>query len=153
MLGFYQVTERLYDLFKEKGFNTITLDDEQDIDLKRQSIYPLAHIVPTTSSFNEKTNTFSFLLIVLDVTDFSKKNRNDQNLAFYGIDNRQDILHELFEKLRWVCEEFARGDSYSDKMQLTFPTSAEPIIEDLENVLTGWSILVNIEVPKNPSIC
>ena len=153
MLGFYQVTERLYDLFKEKGFNTITLDDEQDIDLKRQSIYPLAHIVPTTSSFNEKTNTFSFLLIVLDVTDFSKKNRNDQNLAFYGIDNRQDILHELFEKLRCVCEEFARGDSYSDKMQLTFPTSAEPIIEDLENVLTGWSILVNIEVPKNPSIC
>ncbi len=153
MLGFYQVTERLYDLFKEKGFNTITLDDEQDIDLKRQSIYPLAHIVPTTSSFNEKTNTFSFLLIVLDVTDFSKKNRNDQNLAFYGIDNRQDILHELFEKLRGVCEEFARGDSYSDKMQLTFPTSAEPIIEDLENVLTGWSILVNIEVPKNPSIC
>ncbi len=153
MLGFYQATERLYDLFVEQGFRTVTLDEEQDVDLKRQSLYPLAHIIPSSSSFNEKTNTFGFILIVLDLTDFNKKDLRDEDLMFYGIDNRQDILHSLFEKLRAVCEDFARGDSFSENMQLTLPTGVDPFIADFENVLTGWTAQIQIEVPKNSSIC
>ena len=117
MIGYYQVTERLRDLFDKQGFKSITLDEERDIDLKRQSIYPLAHIVPTGSSYTStSTNTFGFILTVLDLTDFNKTDPRDENLMFYGIDNRQDILHSLYEKLNNVIVDFVRGKSYSEGM-------------------------------------
>ena len=153
MLGFYQITERLYDLFVEQGFNTITIDEEQDIDLKRQSIYPLAHIIPNSSGFQNNTNSFGFILIVLDLTDFNKKNPRDENLMLYGIDNRQDILHSLFEKLRNVTEGFSRGDSFTEKMQITLPLGVDPFIAEFDNVLTGWSTQVTITVPSNATVC
>lgn len=153
MIGFYQITERLYDLFVEHGFNTITLDDEQDIDLKRQSIYPLAHIVPMPSTYNGNTNTFSFLLMVLDITDFNKKNKNEQDLMFYGIDNRQDILHSLFEKLRNVIEDLYRGDSFSDMIQTALPIGIDPIVTEFDNGLTGWTAQISITVPSEGNIC
>jgi len=153
MLGFYHVTKRLYDLFTTEGFKTITLDDEQDMDLKRQSIYPLAHIIPTSSTYNSKTNSFGFILIVLDLTDFSKKEEREQDLMFYGIDNRQDILHALHQKLRNVVEQFVRGDSFSETMQIELPVGIDPFIAEFDNVLTGWSAQVNIEVPQTTNVC
>lgn len=153
-IGFYQVTERLRDLFLAQGFRSITLDEEKDLDIKRQSIYPLAHIVPVSSGFtSSSTNTFGFLLIALDLTDFNKSDPRDENLMFYGIDNRQDILHSLYEKLGNVVIDFVRGDSYSDNMVATLPISIDPIIAELENVLTGWTCLINITIPSNLTIC
>lgn len=153
-IGFYQVTERLYDLFVAQGFASVVLDQQQEIDLKRQTIYPLAFIVPTTGTWpNSQVDVFSFLLTVVDITDLPKGNPRDENLMFYGIDNRQDILHALHIKLRNVVEDFVRGDSFNDGMQISLPVNPEPIIDDLENVLTGWGVLVNITVPSTETIC
>ena len=153
-IGFYQVTQRLYELFKAQGFNTITLDEEQELDLKRQSIYPLVHIVPVQSGFTtSNTDTLSFLLIVLDLTDLNKDNPREGNLMYYGIDNRQDILHALREKLRNVVTDFVRGDSYSENMQASLPIGIDPIIVDFENILTGWSCLLSITIPSSSTIC
>ena len=153
MNGFYQITERLYQLFKQQGFRSITLDEEQELDLKRQSIYPLAHIVPIAGNWTDKTDSFGFLLIVLDLTDWNKDDPKEDNLFFYGADNRQDILHELHQKLRTVVNSFIKGDSFSDNMRITTPILPDPIIIDFENVLTGWSVAVNIEVPETAGIC
>jgi len=153
-IGFYQVTQRLYELFQKQGFNSITLDEQQELDLKRQSIYPIAHIVPTSGGFDTNgTDTLGFLLVVLDLTDFNKSDPRDENLMFYGIDNRQDILHALRQKLRNVVTDFVKGNSYSDQMQAFLPLSIDPIIIDFENVLTGWSCLINITIPSNTNIC
>ena len=44
--GFYQITETIKDqLFADDNINTVTTGDITDIDLNKQTIFPLCHII------------------------------------------------------------------------------------------------------------
>lgn len=152
MKGFYQVTTALAEELVTAGFKTVTMGEIEKVDIKRQTIYPLAHIIPNNVT-GDKTNIFTLLIVGMDLVDFNKYDVNDQNIPFYGTDNTQDILHDILHKLELAIEQFTRGDRFTEAMQITGGVSFDYFTRRFENVLTGWSTSVSIEVPKSVSIC
>lgn len=148
MIGFYQVTEALREELRSAGFKTVTLGDVDSIDVNRQSIYPLAHIVPDSVT-GDKTNVFSFAIIGTELVDLNKEDINDEDLPFYGIDNTQDVLHDIFHKLQSAMEPFRRGDKFTSTQQITSSITYTYFTRRFENVLSGWTATISIEVPKS----
>ena len=74
--AFFKMLDTLkLNLLEDVNINTCTYGDLAQIDLNKQSIFPLAHIVPNSATVNDngQTITFSVTLILMDQVDVSKE--------------------------------------------------------------------------------
>ena len=89
--GFYLLTETIKDqLLGDVNVNTVTTGDIYDIDLAKQSIFPLSHIIINNVTTQEQTLTFNISVLAMDIVDESKEPTTD---VFRGNNNEQDILN------------------------------------------------------------
>jgi len=152
MRQFYDVTQKIKDtLIADDNVNTVTLGGQIDVDLAKQSIYPLAHIVPGDVSHQERTMVMSFQVLVMDVVDETKEDLRDQADTFHGIDNLQDVYNTQLAVANRLIGLMQRGDLHRDKYQ-TGTTSMQPFQDRLPNLTAGWVINLDVTVP-NTEIC
>lgn len=126
-------------LKKTNRVNTITHGDLSDVDLGRMNIYPLAHVVTQSATFDKTTTEYTFLVTLLDIIDFD---RNDPDLMiepFYGTDNAQDILHDLGITIELMLDHLRRGDLWNDMYRLDDAVTGTAFTNYGENSLAGWS--------------
>jgi hypothetical protein len=71
----------------------VTFGDVYDVDLNKQTIFPLSHIMINQASFEGQVVRMSVSLICMDVIDETKENPRSQEEPFYGTSNVQDILN------------------------------------------------------------
>ena len=91
MKGFYQITTTIKDqLYKDAFVNTVSSGDIFEVDLNKQTIFPLSHIIVNNAQYNGNTWVFNISVLCMDVVDFSKTEVTDQ---FLTNDNEQDVLH------------------------------------------------------------
>ena len=58
--GYYQITETLKtNLLADENVNTVTTGDIFDIDLSKQTIFPLSHIIVNNVSIQEQILSFN----------------------------------------------------------------------------------------------
>ena len=89
--GFYLLTETIKDqLLGDVNVNTVTTGDIYDIDLAKQSIFPLSHIIINNVTTQEQVLTFNISILAMDIVDESKEATTD---IFRGNNNEQDILN------------------------------------------------------------
>ena len=89
--GFYQLTETIKtQLLADVNVNTVTTGDIFDIDLSKQSIFPLAHIIVNNVTAQEQVLLFNITVMAMDIVDESKKETTD---IFVGNNNEQDVLN------------------------------------------------------------
>ena len=89
--GYYQITDTLKtNLLADENVNTVTTGDIFDVDLSKQTIFPLAHIVINSVSIQEQVLLFNVTVMAMDVVDQSKDEVTD---IFRGNNNEQDILN------------------------------------------------------------
>ena len=89
--GFYQITETIKDqLLNDINVNTVTTGDITDIDLSKQTIFPLCHIIINQATVEEQVLRFSISVLAMDVVDQSKEATSD---IFTGNNNEHDILN------------------------------------------------------------
>jgi hypothetical protein len=133
--------------------NTVTFGDIMDIDLNKQSIFPLAHMLIDNATISNQTAQFSISVLCMDVAEVSKEDTRDEAEPFYGVGNEQDILNTQFYVVNDLVQALKRGDLFSDKYQLDGDPSCEPFMDRYENLLVGWSVTLSISVPNNIDIC
>jgi hypothetical protein len=126
--------------------NTITQGDISGIDVNKQNLYPLAHIVINSSSFVSATINFNVTILAMDIIDVSKSETTNQ---FRGNDNEIDILNAMLTVLNRVFEKFRReyqtleiGDAQNT-----------PFVMRYENGLAGWEMTFDVTIPSNMPIC
>ena len=91
MKGFYNLTDKLKDaLLAEPFVNTVTFGSLDDVDLNKQTIFPLSHIIVNNTTVSSKTLTFNVSILAMDIVDISKDETTD---IFVGNDNEQDVLN------------------------------------------------------------
>tara|TARA_S200002703_G_scaffold129341_1_gene116368 strand:+ start:179 stop:634 length:456 start_codon:yes stop_codon:yes gene_type:complete len=151
MKGFYQVTDKLKTLLNAEPFvNTVTYGSIDDIDLDKQSVFPLSHIIVNNAVVGTKTTTFSISILAMDIVDIS----NDEvTSTFVGNDNEQDVLNTQLALLTRVINELQRGDSYTDKYQVEENVTCEPFVDRFENKLAGWTATFSVSVVNDMTIC
>jgi len=149
--GFYQLTETIKDqLLADINCNTVTTGDLYDVNLNKQDIFPLAHIIVNNVTQEEQTLTFNISILAMDVVDQSKLSTEDR---FIGNNNEQDILNTQLAVLNKVIQVLRMGTLYKDQYQLDSPVNCEPFYDRFENQLAGWTATMDIVIYNDIRIC
>jgi hypothetical protein len=149
--GFYLLTETIkHQLLGDVNVNTVTTGDIYDIDLAKQSIFPLSHIIINNVTTQEQTLTFNISVLAMDIVDESKEPTTD---VFRGNNNEQDILNTQLAVLNKLVMVLRKGTLYSDQYQLDGDATLEPFYERFDNRLAGWSATFNVFVKNDITIC
>jgi hypothetical protein len=151
MKGFYNVTDKLKDtLIAEPFVNTVTFGSLDDVDLNKQTIFPLSHIIVNNTTVGTKTLTFNISILSMDIVDISKDEVTD---IFVGNDNEQDVLNTQLALQTRVINTLQRGDLYTDLYQVQGDVSCEPFVDRFENKLAGWAATFDVVVQNDMTIC
>ena len=151
MKGFYNVTETIYNALNEDVFcNTVIYGNTDEIDLKKQTIYPLANFVVTNVSHEDKTLVFSFELTCADIVDQSIENEVNGLLSN---NNEQDVLNTQLAVVTRLIERLKRGDLHTDLYQLRGNPSSIPFTARFHNLLAGYTCTFDVEIFNDMGIC
>ena len=149
--SFYLVSEALEEsLLNNSITKTVTIGDISDIDLSKQTIFPLAHFIVNNVVSNEQTLVYNISVMVMDIKDVSKSNQDD---LFRKNTNEQDILNTQLSVLNTLIQKLRFGDLHTSGYRLINDPVCEPFMDRFENNLGGWSAELNIEVKNDQYIC
>jgi hypothetical protein len=149
--GFYQLTETIKDqLLADVNINTVTTGDLYDVNLNKQDIFPLAHIIVNNVVQQEQTLNFNISILAMDIVDQSKSPTEDR---FIGNNNEQDILNTQLSVLNKVIQVLRMGTLYTDKYQLDGDVICEPFYDRWENQVAGWTATMDIMIYNDINIC
>ena len=149
--GYYLVTNTIKDqLLKDANVNEVTSGDISQVNLRKQNIFPLAHILVNNVVIGEQTLTFNVSVMAMDIVNTSKAETLD---IFRGNDNHQDILNTQLSVINELIQLLSRGNLHTNGYQLDGQPNAEPFVDRFENQLAGWSVTMDITIRNDISIC
>ncbi len=149
--GFYQLTETIKEqLLLDKNINTVTTGDISDVNLNKQDIFPLGHLIVNTVAVDEQVLSFNISVLACDIVDQSKELTLDR---FRGNDNVQDILNTQLGVLNKLIQRLRMGDLHTDMYQLSGTPTLLPFYDRFENQLAGWTATMDIQIYNDIYIC
>ena len=151
MQGFFSITQAIRTHFENDSLvNTITEGDIFDVDLNKQTIFPLVHLMVNNAVFEGSVIRFNISLIAMDIVDVSKDETKD---VFRGNSNEQDVLDTQLRILNRVYETMLRGDLWDSSVVVEGSANCEPFTERFENLLAGWTMTFDVIIPSDITIC
>ena len=151
MKGFYQVTETIKNqLLSDANVNNVTTGDITKIDLSKQTMFPLSHIIVNNVNNEDNVLRFSLSVLSMDIVDVSKEATVD---IFRGNDNEQDILNTQLAVLNKLAQVLRGGTLHQDLYQLDSAQNLEPFYDRFENELAGWAMTFDVLVNNDINIC
>mgnify|MGYP006444327453 CR=1 FL=1 len=149
--GYYQLTETIkQQLLSDININTVSIGDITDVNLNKQDIFPLGHILINSVADEEQVLRFNITVIAADIVDQSKELTLDR---FTGNNNEQDILNTQLAVLNKLIQVLRKGQLYIDKYQLEGNPTCEPFYDRFENMLAGWSCTMDVLIHNDITIC
>ena len=150
--GYYLVIDAIKEeLLSNPNIQQCTFGDITDIDLQKQTMFPLAHVIIESCTNNEKTLDFSFTVLTMEQID-SQNQEYDQDL-FTGNTNIQDILNTQLAVSNRMITRLRSGDLYKDGFQLQGSPTCEPFFDRFENVLAGWATSFTVSIMNDIYKC
>lgn len=153
MRGYYDILDKLrVSLEANPSISTVTEGDLLDVDLAKQTIFPLSHIIIQNATFEQQTITFNMNILFMDLVDFNKD--DPRTTPFQGNNNEQDVLNTMLAAANKLWSDLSRGDLYTDKYQISGTPTAEPFVERFDNQVAGWDLTISISIPNTDiSVC
>jgi len=149
--GFYLVLSKIEEqLLADENCNTVTTGDITEVDLNKQTIFPLSHIIINNVSQEERVLRFNITVLSMDIVDLSKEQATDK---FVGNNNEQDVLNTQLAVVNKVIAVLRRGTLMQDLYQLDGNASCEPFYERFENRLAGWASTFDVLIHNDITIC
>ena len=149
--GFYQLTETIKNsLLDNVDVNTVTTGNLSNVNLQKQNIFPLSHIIINTVVDSEQTLTFNISILSMDIVSRSKQ---ETTHSFEGNNNEQDVLNTQLAVLNKLIMVLRKGDLHRDKYQLVGDPTCEPFYDRFENELAGWTATMDIVIYNDITIC
>ena len=151
MQGFYKVTETIKEqLLSDPNVNTVTTGDITRIDLGKQTLFPLSHIIINTASNEDNVLRFNLSVLSMDIVDVSKEEVVD---IFVGNNNEQDILNTQLAVLNKLVQVLRGGSLHTDLYQVDGTPTFEPFYDRFENELAGWALTLDVIIPNDTGVC
>jgi hypothetical protein len=150
-MNYFDIIDKLRTHFESDALvSTVSQGDIFDIDLNKQTIFPLVHIIVNTATFENNVIRYNISILAMDIVNVSKDETTDK---FDGNDNELYVLNTMLAVQNRCYELLRRGDLYTDKFQVDGTPSCEPFTERMENNLTGWTMSLDILIPNDMTIC
>lgn len=150
-IAYYDVMETLKDLLlTDVNVNTVTRGDITQVNLNKQDIFPLCHIMLNNVTENGQTMTFNFSILAMDLVDINKEETED---IFRGNNNEMDVLNTQLAVLNKFIQNLRKGTTHRDGYQVEGTASLDAFKDRFENELAGWSVTFSLVVMNNIDIC
>lgn len=150
MRAYYNITTRLKEwLDSNEIINTITLGDISDVDLNKQTIFPLAHLIINNATISERVISFDLSILFIDVVDMPVNSAKDSLDFFNGANNVQDVHNTMLAVANELTQHLLRGDLFDENYITADSVNCEPFEDRFENDLAGWALNISIDVPNN----
>jgi len=147
---YYEITQAIKDqLNKDLFVNTVTIGDIFKVDLNKQTIFPLSHIIINSATYQGVTWNYNISILCMDIVDESKSLTTD---IFLGNDNEQDVLNTQLMVVNRFLEVLSRGDLSNDYELINTP-SVEFFTERFENKLAGVTLTFEMAISNQMGIC
>ncbi|MBC8475047.1 MAG: hypothetical protein H8D53_01245 [Bacteroidetes bacterium] len=147
--------------------STTSVGDIFDIDLEKNTKFPLLHINPTNVSTGDSQLTYNFQIFVMDmVTEKTEWTTNNASANFTKLvktlNNEQDILNEMLQ----VCTDFIGMLRHSSRQSIEGINdinqpiyftqdqfTIEPFSERFDNLCCGWVFNIGVLVQNDFQTC
>ena len=151
MNGYYYLVNTLKTYLSNLDFiNTITIGDIFSVDLNKQTIFPLAHVIVNNAQLAENTTSLNLSILFMDIVDKSKDKITD---VWDGNDNEQDVLNTQLTLASKLTTDLMRGYLYSNLIQINGDPTAEPFVDRFENKVAGWTLTFDVIIPNDMTLC
>lgn len=149
MNGLYRVLEKIKEvLVANIDVNTVTYGDITQVDLDKQTIYPLSHVMLNTIVSNEQVLRFNISIIAMDIVDVTKEEDDG-----YERSNEQDVLNTQLAVLNKTIQKMRIGNLYRDRFQVEGDVSIEPFTDRFENQVAGVVGTFDIIIENDVDVC
>ena len=151
MKALFNLTDRIkQELTSNPLINDITLGNILDVDLDKQTVFPMAHVSITNGSISSSTATVNVSILFMDIVDETPEATVDK---YYGNDNEHFVLNSMLSAASQVVQNLMRGDMYSDGFQVEDDATVEFFSERFENKLAGVGIDFSVVINNNVELC
>lgn len=122
--------------------NTVTDGQISDVDLDKQTLFPLAHIIVNSATIEGKLQRFNVSILAMDILDGKEK---------YDIE--PSIMNAMLQSLNRVYEVMTRGDLNPDYIMIDGAPTLEPFTDRFENKLAGWAMTFDVIMMSEMTVC
>jgi len=149
MTGLYALLTEIKDLLEDDvNVNSVSFGNLFELDLNKQSIYPMSHFsVGTAQSFGY-ANRFTITLISMDIVDVSKTEGQE---TFEGNNNEIDVLNTQFHVQARIVEMLQRSPSIV-RYVIQDEVSYESFTDRFQDSVAGWTCTFDVDIPKDMTI-
>ena len=149
---------------EHEQITTTTTGDIYDIDLSKNTLFPLFHINPVSVTTSPSELTYNFQLFVMDAVS-QKDNWTEANLqSATNLSNEQEVLSQclqvcvdiigIMRHSKWQSASSLNPLDIDDPVYFTEGEfSLEPFTERFDNLLTGWVFSIGIVVENDFQTC
>jgi hypothetical protein len=138
----YSLINKIKEALLEEPFvNTVTDGNIFDIDLAKQTLFPLSHIIINQATHQGSAISFNITILMMDIL-----NQKDES-------NKVDVWNTQMAVGVRVLDRLNRGDLRDDFWELTGSPNFEPFTERFENDLAGWAVTFDVLVRNDMTIC
>ena len=149
--GYYQITQTIKDqLLADENVNTVTTGDITKIDLSKQTIFPLSHIIINNVNITEEVLQFNISVLAMDIVDESKEETTD---IFRGNNNEQDVINTQLDVVNRLVGALRQGTIHFNKYQLTGEASCDFFYDRFENEMAGVTCTFDVFVQNDINLC
>ena len=146
----YNIIDSLNEELLSNPFvNKVTVGRLTEIDLAKNTIFPLSHIMLNSIRHNENTLSFNLSIYNLDIVNISK----EAEIGVYGNDNTMYILSNQLYVINRLLSRLKQSTIYKDGWELDGTPDSDVIDKEMENMLTGYQTDITINVPNDISKC
>lgn len=151
MKSFYKVIDSIQTVVGAEPFNnTVTFGDISEIDLKKQSLFPLAHVMVNNMNIEQQHVSFNVTLFLMDLVDVSKE---PDTTLFLGNDNTQDVLNTQAALATRVIRVLQKSNLYKQDFEILGTANCEPFTERFDNALAGWAVTFDVNAKDEMTYC
>ena len=122
--------------------NTVTDGQISDVDLAKQTLFPLAHIIVNSATIEGKLQRFNVSILAMDILDGKEK-----------YDVEPSIMNAMLQALNRVYEVMTRGDLNPDYIMIDGAPTLEPFTDRFENKLAGWAMTFDVIMMSEMTVC
>lgn len=147
----YRVIDSLKNELNTNPFcNSVTLGELTELDLAKNTIFPLANIILNNVIHNDNSLTFDITIVNVDIVEISKDLPTNM---IYNNDNLNYIWSSQLYVINRLIGRLKQGTIYDNSWQLEGSPSSEFINKQFENMLAGFSTTLQITVPNDIDKC
>ncbi len=141
MGSFKQCTDTLMSYLQGMDhINTVTFGDASEFDTSKATNYPLAHLIPVSTLLTEGFTSYSYQILFTNIYRSSK-------------DDKIEVMDRMAQAVEILHKALDRGSLFDSQIRTGATNTADPIYDERQNRVYGWSLSLEVTVLANIEVC